>query len=165
VGPVRKGPADKLFLGVDDTLVPRLALPEGFFNPSPVSDIPDRFNSPGFIALVIIKRRGLSPEDGTLTPQHREVGLSYEEISLFMDNAVVSLGYLIRRLEDQIDEDWAPLAVKGERILVVSPSQHLFTRNPGHLLYRAVPCDYPSLPVDGKRGIGKKIDNIGKAPL
>ena len=69
------------------------------------------------------------------------------------------------RLNDHVDENPAPGPVERNRVLNVSLAQHIAGRDAGHLFDGAVPRDHVPGLVDGKRGIRKKIDDIGKTPL
>ena len=68
-------------------------------------------------------------------------------------------------LGDHVDQDRPPVAVERDRVLVVAFPEDLPGGHPGHLLDRVVPGNDPALPVDGERGVGQEVDDIGEAFL
>ena len=72
---------------------------------------------------------------------------------------------LFLRFEHQVDQDRPSLTVEGDGVFVIALAQHLFRRDPRHLLDGPVPGDDVTFSVNHQRRIGQEVDDVSQPAL
>jgi len=134
-----------------------------FLGPDPVRDVPDRLNRACRFPVLVVEPAGFPPVmvDGSVFPF--KDGLGGEGRPLAAGEQVFLPLEVLPGGKHEVDEHRARFAVEGKPVPVVPHAEDFSGRNAGHLLHGPVPCDHLSLPVDGKRSVGQKIDDVGEA--
>ena len=72
---------------------------------------------------------------------------------------------LFAGVQHKVDEQWTPLAVKWNCILIVPLAHYFLGFETSHLFHGLIPSQDLSVSIDRKCCIGQEVDNIPKAPL